>query len=100
MLAGVLASRGFFCCFSSKTVVSAILFKVYFNVRNLARIRYPFQVITILSAAEKWGWGGMVRCQSWGERHTPPGEGGQVPGSEGPQARLNDQVRTVPRVSV
>ena len=101
MLAGVLASRGFFCCFSSKTVVSAILFKVYFNVRNLAKIRYPFPKSSPFSLLLHGGaGGGVVRCQSWGERHTPPGESGQVPGSEGPQALLNNQVRTVPRVSV
>ena len=70
MLAGALASRSFFCCFSSKTVVSAILFKVYFNVRNLARIRYPFPKSSPFSLLLPGGVGGF-RCQSWGERHTP-----------------------------
>lgn len=101
MLAGALASRGFFCCFSSKTVVSAILFKVYFNIRNLARIHYPSPKSSpfslLLHGGAGWGRGSVPILGR--KTHSPPGEGGQAPGSEGPQARLNDQVRTVPQVS-
>lgn len=98
MLAGALASRSFFCCFSSKTVVSAILFKVYFNFRNLARIRYPFPKSSPFSLLLPGGVGGVSVPILGRKTHSLPHQarGARLLGQRGPQARLNDQVRTVP----
>ena len=91
MLAGVLASRGFFCCFSSTTVVSAILFKVYFNVRNLAKIRYPFPKSSPFSLLLHGGAGrGGGSVPILGRKTHPPRRerpGSWVRGSSGPTER-------------